>query len=117
VVAHNDMLAIGVLQRLAERRVRVPDDVTVIGFDDIFGADFCHPPLTTLAERTVDAGARALEWLVRQVRQPAPADPQVRVLPTQLVVRRSSGQCPLTAPAQAPAPAPAPAPGSAAGSP
>ena len=67
MVCHNDMLAIGVMRRLAERGVVVPGDVSVVGFDDIFGADFCNPPLTTLAERTEDAGARAVEALVRQV--------------------------------------------------
>ncbi|GAB3083171.1 LacI family DNA-binding transcriptional regulator [Nocardioides zeae] len=92
VVAHNDILAIGVMTRLADRGVVVPDQVSVVGFDDIFGSDFCHPPLTTLAERTEDAGARAVETLValgpagRADRDVAP-----RVLPTQLVVRRSSG--------------------------
>ena len=66
VVAHNDMLAIGVMLRLAERGVAVPGEVSVVGFDDIFGADFCSPTLTTLAERTEDAGARAVEALVQQ---------------------------------------------------
>ena len=41
------------LKRLAERRVTVPDDVSVVGFDNVFGSDFCHPPLTTLAERQI----------------------------------------------------------------
>ena len=91
IVAHNDMLAIGVLKRFAERGVVVPRDVSVVGFDDIFGSDFCQPPLTTLAERTRDAGARAIEGLVRQVLQPVSADAPVRVLPTQLVVRGSTG--------------------------
>ncbi len=64
VVAHNDMLAIGVMQRLSRaRRRRCPDDVSVVGFDDIFGADFCQPPLTTLAERTATpAPARSRRW-------------------------------------------------------
>ena len=67
VVCHNDMLAIGVMRRLAERGASVPDDVSVVGFDDVFGAEFCHPTLTTLAERTEDAGARAVELLVQQL--------------------------------------------------
>jgi LacI family transcriptional regulator, repressor for deo operon, udp, cdd, tsx, nupC, and nupG len=70
--------------------VRVPDDLSVVGFDDIFGADFCNPPLTTLAERTEDAGARAVEALARQIPQRA-VDPPARVLPTHLVVRASTG--------------------------
>ncbi|WP_460837660.1 LacI family DNA-binding transcriptional regulator [Nocardioides marmoraquaticus] len=94
VVAHNDVLAISVLRRLADRGVHVPDDLTVVGFDDVFGADFCHPPLTTLAERTEEAGARAVEALARLTRPGAVPDPDqqlVRVLPTRLVVRGSSG--------------------------
>lgn len=90
VVCHNDMLAIGLMRRLADRRVHVPRDLSVVGFDNIFGADFCNPPLTTLAERTEDAGARAVEALVRQITQPA-TDPPTRVLATQLVVRASTG--------------------------
>ena len=69
VVCHNDMLAIGVMRRLLERGHRIPDDISVVGFDDVFGADFCHPTLTTLAERTADAGARAVEVLVQQLPQ------------------------------------------------
>jgi LacI family transcriptional regulator, repressor for deo operon, udp, cdd, tsx, nupC, and nupG len=93
VVCHNDMLAIGLMRRLAERGVRVPEDLSVVGFDDIFGADFCSPALTTLAERTDDAGARAVEALVRQIAQRA-TDPPTRVLPTHLVVRASTGPPP-----------------------
>ncbi|MDO9377653.1 MAG: LacI family DNA-binding transcriptional regulator [Nocardioidaceae bacterium] len=94
VVAHNDMLAIGVLSRLAERGVDVPGEISVVGFDDVFGADFCHPPLTTLAERTRDAGARAIESLLALPPDRAGRDFQARVLPTQLVVRRSTGPRP-----------------------
>ena len=90
VVCHNDMLAIGLMRRLAERGKEVPRDLSVVGFDDIFGADFCNPPLTTLAERTEDAGARAVEALVRQI-PIRPVDPPIRMLPTQLMVRRSTG--------------------------
>jgi LacI family repressor for deo operon, udp, cdd, tsx, nupC, and nupG len=93
VVAHNDMLAIGVMQRLAERGVAVPDDVSVVGFDNIVGAQFCSPALTTLAERTEDAGARAVEAVAAQAYARV-AQPPTRVLPTQLVVRQSTGTAP-----------------------
>jgi LacI family repressor for deo operon, udp, cdd, tsx, nupC, and nupG len=90
VVCHNDILAIGLMRRLAERGVSVPGEISVVGFDDVFGADFCHPTLTTLAERTEDAGRRAVELLVNQVPLRQAGGP-TRVLPTQLVVRGSTG--------------------------
>jgi LacI family repressor for deo operon, udp, cdd, tsx, nupC, and nupG len=67
--------------------------VSVVGFDNVFGADFCHPTLTTLAERTEEAGARAVELLVQQVPHRLVEGP-TRVLPTQLVVRGSTGPAP-----------------------
>ena len=56
IVAHNDLLAIGVVQRLAQRSVRVPEDVSVVGFDDIFAAALCTPSLTTLGGAHADVG-------------------------------------------------------------
>jgi LacI family transcriptional regulator len=87
VVCHNDILAIGVLKRLEARGIAVPGELSVVGFDDIFGADFCHPPLTTLAERTQDAGAAAVEILLGHLDAGS-----ALALPTQLRVRESSGQ-------------------------
>ena len=93
LVAHNDLLAIGMLGRLRERGVSVPGDVSVIGFDDIFGSEFCAPPLTTLAERVDDAGRRAVESLMMQM-QRRDSQPAQLVLPTQLLVRASTGPPP-----------------------
>jgi LacI family transcriptional regulator, repressor for deo operon, udp, cdd, tsx, nupC, and nupG len=94
VVCHNDMLAIGVMQRLVERGRTVPGDVSIVGFDNIVGADFCTPSLTTLAERTEDAGRRAVEALVLQANSRTP-HAAVRLMPTQLVVRDSTGPPPV----------------------
>ena len=90
VVCHNDMLAIGLMRRLAQRGAMVPRDISVVGFDNIVGADFCTPPLTTLAERSEDAGARAVEALALQVNSRAP-HAATQLLPTQLVIRESTG--------------------------
>lgn len=97
VVCHNDMLAIGVLRRLRQRRVRVPEDVSVVGFDNMFGADICSPGLTTLAERTEDAGTRAVEVLAH-IAYERIQEPPSRLLPTHLVVRESTGQRPRMPP-------------------
>jgi DNA-binding LacI/PurR family transcriptional regulator len=90
VVAHNDLLAIGVIQRLAQRGLRVPEDLSVVGFDDIFAADVCTPGLTTLGGAHVDVGRAAVELLLNAgVR--APDDQPRVVLPTELVLRASTG--------------------------
>jgi LacI family transcriptional regulator len=89
-VCHNDMLAIGVVRRLAERGIDVPGQLSVVGFDNIFGSELCSPPLTTLAERTEDAGARAIQVLAQLAYQRI-AEPPPTVLPTELVVRGSTG--------------------------
>jgi LacI family transcriptional regulator len=93
IVAHNDLLAIGVVQRLAQRSVRVPDDMSVVGFDNIFAANLCTPTLTTLGGVHADVGRSAVEILlaaVRPVRREETPPAQV-VLPTELVLRESSG--------------------------
>jgi DNA-binding LacI/PurR family transcriptional regulator len=79
-----------VLQRLAARGVRVPDDLSVVGFDDIFAADVCTPGLTTLGGAHVDVGRAAVELLLTAGSR-APDDQPRVVLPTQLVLRGSTG--------------------------
>jgi DNA-binding LacI/PurR family transcriptional regulator len=93
LVAFNDLLAIGVLRRLGERGVAVPDRVSVVGYDDIFGADFCSPPLTTVAG-PVDEAGRALVDVLLAGREPVP----VVTLPTHLRIRNSTGPAPRSGP-------------------
>ena len=92
VVAHNDLLAIGVVQRLAQRSVRVPHDVSVVGFDNIFAADLCTPSLTTLGGAHAEVGRAAVELLLATLgpTRSRSAPPQV-ALPTELVLRGSTG--------------------------
>jgi DNA-binding LacI/PurR family transcriptional regulator len=89
LVAFNDLLAIGVLRRLEERGIPVPGQISVVGFDDIFGADFCHPPLTTVAGPVEEAG-RALVDVLLAGRDPGP----VLTFPIHLRVRSSTGLAP-----------------------
>ena len=80
----NDLLAIGVLQRLQHLGIDVPGYVSVVGFDDIFGSDFCHPPLTTVTAPVEQAGRTLIDLLLhtRDVQRA----PHI-VLPTVLRVR------------------------------
>ena len=92
-IAFNDLLAIGMLDRLRERGVSVPDDLSIVGCDDIFGADFCHPPLTTLTAPIELAGRTAVSMLLRSPRRPraAPVPRRGAMLPTHLTIRSSTG--------------------------
>ncbi|MEU7813266.1 LacI family DNA-binding transcriptional regulator [Pseudonocardia sp. NPDC049154] len=85
VIAFNDLLAIGVLQRLEHRGVAVPDALSVVGGDDIFGATFCRPPLTTLASPADQAGRTLVDMLTGRI------DATEVVLPAPLVARDSTG--------------------------
>jgi LacI family transcriptional regulator len=97
LVAHNDLLAIGIMRRLADRGVRVPEDISVIGFDDIFAAELVQPPLTTLGGPDAHAGRLAVEMLLELLKAPPGAALRDEVgthhqrLPTNLVLRDSSG--------------------------
>jgi DNA-binding LacI/PurR family transcriptional regulator len=84
-VAFNDLLAIGILQRLERRGVDVPGRISVVGFDDIFGSDFCHPPLTTVTSPAEQAGRMLIDMLL------GTCAPGRAVLPTPLHVRDSTG--------------------------
>ncbi|WP_460569997.1 LacI family DNA-binding transcriptional regulator [Humibacter soli] len=91
-IAFNDLLAIGMLQHLASRGIRVPERLSVVGCDDIFGADFCNPPLTTLTAPVEQAGRLAVTMLLTQLDNgDAPGMRQTTVLPTYLTVRSSTG--------------------------
>ncbi|CAM3231187.1 HTH-type transcriptional repressor CytR [Arthrobacter ulcerisalmonis] len=91
-IVFNDLIAIGMLQRLRERGVRVPEDLSIVGCDDIFGADFCNPPLTTMSSPIEQAGRVAVTMLLARLGPPTAAGSRTRsVMPTHLTVRSSTG--------------------------
>jgi LacI family transcriptional regulator len=92
VVCANDQMAIGVLRAFAAAGVRVPADVAVVGFDDIFPASLFDPPLTTVHQPMRMLGERACARLLDRIADPT-LQPTVDLLPTELVLRASCG-CP-----------------------
>ncbi len=90
-VAFNDLLAIGMLQRFIARGVNVPADISIVGCDDIFGANFCNPPLTTITAPIEQAGRAATSMLLARIAGGSPAGHQMTRLPTHLTVRESTG--------------------------
>lgn len=88
-VVFNDLLAIGVLGRLRERGLRVPEEMSIVGCDDIFGADFCHPPLTTLTAPIEQAGRVAVTLLLTLLKSKS-VPRKLVLLPTHLTIREST---------------------------
>ena len=86
IMAYNDIMALGVLARLRDRGVSVPDDVSVTGFDDLTYAALCSPPLTTVAMPVAAAGRTAVNMLLDWLDSDDTQVPQVE-LETQLIVR------------------------------
>jgi DNA-binding LacI/PurR family transcriptional regulator len=92
IVAFNDMMALGVLSRLAARGIRVPQEISVVGFDDILYSAMCAPPLTTVAMPMEAAGRAAVDLLLRRQAADAPPalDGGTHKLATDLIVRATT---------------------------
>ncbi|MBD5785417.1 LacI family DNA-binding transcriptional regulator [Cellulosimicrobium terreum] len=100
-IAYNDLVALGLVARLRERGLSVPDDLSVVGFDDTFVATLSSPPLTTVRTDLAQLGARAVDRLVasldarRSSRSTGAhgddrTDDLADELPVELVVRAST---------------------------
>ena len=89
VFTGDDDAAIGVLDALKDTGKRVPEDVSVIGFDDLRLTSFLNPPLTTVRAPTEEVGRAAAHQLFRLIEK-QPSDPTV-LLPTEIILRRSCG--------------------------
>ncbi len=88
IFAANNFIAIGALKALSALGVRVPEDVGVVGFDDLPAALVVDPFLTVVAQPAYEMGRRATELLLQRIADPA-ALPQEVLLPTQLIIRQS----------------------------
>ncbi|MDQ0102999.1 LacI family transcriptional regulator [Paenarthrobacter nicotinovorans] len=96
-IVFNDLMAMGMLQRLRSLGVRVPQDVSIVGCDNIFTADFVSPPLTTISSPAEHAGRAAAALLVQKIRHVFGSTPRKHtVLPAFLTLRSSTGQAPGT---------------------
>ena len=93
IVATNDTLAIRTIKVLLTRGLRVPQDISVVGFDDIETANLVVPSITTVSIPLGELAEVAVSSLIRQIEHADAAHVQ-RMLPTKLVVRESSGPPP-----------------------
>ena len=88
VFGASDLLAIGAIRALDETGRQVPQDVAVVGFDDIPAASYAHPPLSTVQQSTQVAGALLVDNLLKMIEG---EKPESFLLPADLIVRHSCG--------------------------
>lgn len=93
VFAANDQMALGILRFLHEEGRRVPQDISIVGFDDIPEAPFFIPPLTTVRQDFAEMGRRSLHLLLGEIEAETRSTRRETVAP-ELMVRSSSGPAP-----------------------
>ncbi|HMP72997.1 MAG TPA: LacI family DNA-binding transcriptional regulator [Kiritimatiellia bacterium] len=89
IMAGNDKMAIGAMRYFTRKGIKVPEDITVIGMDDVQAAEFANPALTTIRHNLYDIGCKSVEGLLTLFRKEAQLVQQT--LPVKLIERESSG--------------------------
>lgn len=90
VFAVNDIIALGALQAAHDAGLDVPEQISIIGMDDIFAAATTYPPLTTIAKPKYEIGATAARFLLERISDRAPDVARHHLLPSVLVERQST---------------------------
>jgi LacI family transcriptional regulator len=90
VCAFNDISAIGAIRALSDFGLNCPQDVSVVGFDDISVAGFCTPRLTTIRQPLEEMGRQAVECLIARIREPKKKHASEVLLQPELIVREST---------------------------
>jgi DNA-binding LacI/PurR family transcriptional regulator len=98
--AFNDIAAFGAIRALYEAGLRVPDDVSVIGFDDVLSAPFGIPSLTTVRQPLREMGKTGAETLLNRIHHPKAHHPQRVIVQPELVIRESTTRVCCSDPAQ-----------------
>ncbi|MFZ1087518.1 MAG: LacI family DNA-binding transcriptional regulator [Terracidiphilus sp.] len=90
IVCYNDEAAFGAIRAFTDHGLRVPQDISVVGFDDIHSAVFYNPSLTTVRQPLKQMGIEAARILLKRIREPESLPDTFSVLP-ELVIRESTG--------------------------
>jgi len=90
IFASNDLMAIGCMKELQKNGLRVPQDVSIVGFDNIPLTSLVTPSLTTMAQPAYEMGAEAMNLLIKSIERKGALKSKI-ILPTELVVRESTG--------------------------
>ena len=92
VFCANDQMAIGALQVIRAHKLRIPDDIALVGFSNEPVTAIAHPPITTVHQPAFDVGREACRLLIQELQSKKPSKPQEKILKTKLVERASTGQ-------------------------
>jgi LacI family transcriptional regulator len=88
--AYNDYSAVSAMVAFHNAGLRIPKDVSVVGFDDIAFASFAIPPLTTVHQPLLEMGTAAAQTLLDRIEERAPFVPEIALTP-ELIIRKSTG--------------------------
>jgi len=88
VVVTDDVMAFGVIRAAIDKRYRVPEDISIVGFNNIPLSAFANPPLTTIDISTFDLGIKSAELLIARLKQ-KDVDTDHIIVPVKLVERKS----------------------------
>ncbi len=95
VFCSNDEMAIGAVRAIKETRLRIPRDISIIGFDDIRFSGYCDPPLTTIYQPQAAIGEMAMQLMIEMLQDEADLSAETArtiILPHSLIVRASTGR-------------------------
>lgn len=90
VFATTDLRAIGAIRAIKDHGLRVPEDISVIGFDNLEFSSLLDPPLSTMAQPFYDMGARAVNKLIQLIKNGQNAEPVIDVMEAELIIRKST---------------------------
>lgn len=88
IVCYNDLIAMGIYKYCSENKIKIPDDFSIIGYDNIFCSQFLNPPLTTINSPKATAGKKLMELLFMELNNKEIKDNIIELLP-DLLIRNS----------------------------
>jgi LacI family transcriptional regulator len=89
ICAANDLLAIGAMRALFEADIKIPDDISVVGYDDINFASFIHPSLTTISQPVRSIGMESAQLILKRLSNPHGISQRINMTP-KIIIRHSS---------------------------
>jgi DNA-binding LacI/PurR family transcriptional regulator len=90
VFAHNDVLAMGAISAIYHAGLKVPDDISIVGYDDTINAAYLNPPLTTVKLPIARMGHMAGKTILDLIKSGNSFSPQTTALPVELIIRAST---------------------------